>query len=277
VLTGDGGDESFGGYLRYKAMKGSILLHPLFRLMGGKATGFIAGIVPHTETAEAKAPFRYISRLISGLSEPPALRNARWHSIFTDTDKARLYSDRMKGEVKKNGVAYLQKVFENANADNVMDRAYYTDINAYLPECVLVKMDVASMANSLEARSPFLDHKVMEFSASLPSSWKVHGLTTKYILKKAFKDFLPGPIVNRCKMGFGIPLGKWFRDEWKDIFRGIVLSEKALQRGYFNKATLENIYNDHVEGKKDYGYRMWVLLMLELWHNVYCDGEYTYE
>jgi asparagine synthase (glutamine-hydrolysing) len=134
-------------------------------------------------------------------------------------------------------------------------------------------MDIASMANSLEARSPFLDHKVMEFSASMPSSWKVHGFTTKYILKKAFKGFLPDKIINRVKMGFGIPVGKWFRNDWKDYFKEIVLSDKAVSRGYFNKAALQNLYNEHISGKKDHGYRMWALLMLELWHVAYCDKD----
>ena len=273
ALNGDGGDESFGGYLRYKAMKGSMVFAFPFRLMGEKATKFIAGLVPHTETAKGKNMFRYMSRLISGLSEPPARRNVFWHCFFTATAKEELYSDNMKQRMTGDAFSYLQNIFENAKADNVMDRTYYTDINAYLPECLLVKMDIASMANSLEARSPFLDHKVMEFSASMPSSWKVHGLTTKYILKKAFKDFLPRQIINRGKMGFGIPLGKWFRGDWKNYFRDIVLSERALKRGYFNKPALENISNEHISGKKDHGYRMWVLLMLELWHIAYCDKD----
>jgi len=273
ALNGDGGDESFGGYLRYKAMKGSMLFSLPFRLMGDRATKCLAGLVPHTETTKGKNKFRYISRLISGLSEPPARRNVYWHCFFTGDAKEALYSDKMKSEVKKDAFNYLQGIFENAKADNIMDRTYYTDINAYLPECLLVKMDIASMANSLEARSPFLDHKVMEFSASLPSSWKLHGLTGKYILKKTFKDFLPKEIINRGKMGFGIPVGKWFRTDWKEYFKEIVLSDRAFKRGYFNRQALENLYDEHVSGRMDHGYRMWALLMLELWHRAYCDNE----
>ena len=273
ALNGDGGDEAFGGYLRYKAMKGSMYFAFPFRLLGEKGTKLISSMVPHTETTEGRNMFRYISRLISGLSEPPARRNVYWNCFFTETAKQSLYSDKMKSGIKGGAFDYLVRIFEEAKADNVMDRTYYTDVNAYLPEDLLVKMDIASMANSLETRSPFLDQKVMEFSASLPSSWKLHGLTTKYILKKTFKGFLPEKIINRGKMGFGIPVGKWFRTDWKDYFREIVLSEKAVKRGYFNRAALERIHEEHVSGKRDHGYRMWALMMLELWHRIYIDKD----
>jgi len=273
ALNGDGGDEAFGGYLRYKAMKGSMYFSFPFRLLGEKGTKLISRIVPHTETTRGKNMFRYVSRLISGLSETPARRNVDWFCFFTNDAKQNLYSDKMKSEIKSDAYCYLQNIFETAKADNIMDRTYYTDVNAYLPEDLLVKMDIASMANSLEARSPFLDQKVMEFSASLPSSWKLRGFNTKYILKKTFKGFLPEKIINRGKMGFGIPVGKWFRTDWKDYFRATVLSEKACSRGYFKKAALERIYEEHVSGKRDHGYRMWALLMLELWHKAYIDGD----
>lgn len=276
ALNGDGGDESFGGYLRYKAMKGSLFFSFPFQLLGDKATRFIARMIPHTETTKGKNIFRYISRLISGLAEPPARRNIYWNCFFTNTAKDMLYSDKMKSEVTGDAFDYLEKIFAGAKADNIMDRTYYTDINAYLPEDLLVKMDIASMANSLEARSPFLDHKLMEFAASMPSSWKLKGFKSKHILKETFKEFLPPKIVNRGKMGFGIPVGKWFRTNWAAYFKEIVLSEKAVGRGYFNKAALERIYTEHVTCKRDHGYRMWALLMLELWHRIYCDKDISH-
>lgn len=272
ALNGDGGDETFGGYLRYKAMKGSLYFAFPFQIFGKKITEKLASLIPHTETTRGKNIFRYFSRLISALSEPAKLRNIQWHCFFTNEAKEKLYTDNMKKILYNNAYDYLTALFENAPAKNIMDRTFYTDLKAYLPECLLVKMDIASMANSLEARSPFLDHNVMEFSASLPSAWKLHGLTTKYILKKTFRNFLPKEILNRGKMGFGIPLGKWFKDDWKKYFREIVLSEKAINRGYFKRETIEQMFYEHISDKRDHGYRMWALLMLELWHKVYIDG-----
>jgi asparagine synthase (glutamine-hydrolysing) len=274
ALNGDGGDESFGGYLRYKALKGSLFFSFPFQLIGRNATEKLARLIPNTESTRGKNLFRYMYRLVTALSEPPEMRNIYWHAFFTNDAKKQLYSDRMKTEITGNAFNYMMEIFQNAPADSIMDRTFYTDIKAYLPECLLVKMDIASMANSLEARSPFLDHKVMEFSASLPASWKLHGLTTKYILRKAFDNFLPKSIIKRGKMGFGIPVGKWFLNDWKGLFRETVLSEKAIARGYFRKERLEEIYQEHIGGKRDHGYRMWALLMLEMWHRVYIDKLY---
>ncbi|MFH1541426.1 MAG: asparagine synthase (glutamine-hydrolyzing), partial [Elusimicrobiota bacterium] len=240
ALNGDGGDETFGGYLRYKAMKGSLYFSWPFQILGKKNTEKLSSLIPFRD----KKYFRYLRRLVSALSEPPELRNIQWHCFFTNEAKQKLYSDNMKKNLHQNTYNYMKEIFENASAGNIMDRVFYTDLKAYLPECLLVKMDIASMANSLEARSPFLDHKVLEFSASLPSAWKLHGLTTKYILKKTFKNFLPKEILHRGKMGFGIPVGKWFKNDWKNYFREIVLSEKAVNRGYFKKESLEQLFTE---------------------------------
>jgi asparagine synthase (glutamine-hydrolysing) len=273
ALNGDGGDESFGGYLRYKALKGSLYFSFPFQMIGSKATEKLARLLPHTETTKGHNIFRYMYRLITALSEPPEMRNIYWHAFFTNDAKKLLYSDSMKAQISQNAFSYMMDIFSNAPAGDIMDRTFYTDIKTYLPEDLLVKMDIASMANSLEARSPFLDQEVMEFSASMPSSWKLHGLNSKYILKKTFDDFLPKEIINRKKMGFGIPVGKWFRNEWKGLFRDTVLTDKAINRGYFKRERLEEMYSEHVNGKRDHGYRMWALLMLEMWHKVYVDKE----
>jgi asparagine synthase (glutamine-hydrolysing) len=128
-------------------------------------------------------------------------------------------------------------------------------------------MDIATMANSLEGRSPLLDHEVMEFAASLPGTYKLnrqHG--AKWILKEACRDLLPPEIRQRGKMGFGIPLGRWFRGELHGFWRDHMFSTQALRRGYFNLDFLKQLEDEHMSGRYDHGYRMWNLLMLELWH-----------
>ena len=274
ALNGDGGDENFAGYLRYRAMKGSQYFSFPFQLIGKNATNKLASLIPHIETTKPKTIFRYMYRLFSALSENPARRNILWHCYFNNELKYFIYSNDM---IKKLGDTdaydYLSGIFENAPAKNTMDRTYYTDIMAYLPECLLVKMDIASMANSLETRSPFLDQKLMEFTASLPTNWKLKGLnfSTKHILKHTFRDLIPKEILHRGKMGFGIPIGKWFRYELKDYIRETLLSNKAINRGYFKRESLEQLLKEHAEGYRDHGYRLWALLVLELWHTVFVD------
>jgi len=146
-----------------------------------------------------------------------------------------------------------------------------TDTNIYLPDDLLVKVDIASMANSLEARSPFLDHKLMEFVAKLPGEYKIKGFIKKYILKRAIKDLVPHENINRRKMGFGVPIGSWFRNDLKSFLRDTLLSERSLGRGYFKQDAVRNIIDMHIGKKEDHAYRLWALLMLELWHRRFID------
>jgi asparagine synthase (glutamine-hydrolysing) len=146
-------------------------------------------------------------------------------------------------------------------------------MNSYLPEDLLVKVDIATMANSLEARVPFLDHKFMEFIASIPPRLKLKGSKTKFILKAAFKDFLPEAIFNRKKMGFGVPVSRWFRNELKDYVYGILLDSKSLNRGYFTPEGIRRLLEDHANQRNDNSAKIWALLILEIWFRVFMDRE----
>jgi asparagine synthase (glutamine-hydrolysing) len=132
-------------------------------------------------------------------------------------------------------------------------------------------MDIATMANSLEARSPFLDHHVMEFAARLPAHFKLRGMTLKYLLKKALRPLLPADNLRRRKQGFGVPVGDWFRGALKEWLYDTVLSRRAEQRGYFNASSLKQMVDDHMQRREDYTYQLWALLMLELWHREFVD------
>jgi asparagine synthase (glutamine-hydrolysing) len=141
----------------------------------------------------------------------------------------------------------------------------------YLPNDLLVKMDIASMTVSLEARSPFLDHHLMEFAASLPERLKLRGMTTKYLLKRVLKKFVPEENLTRAKMGFGVPIGHWFRGSMQTFLRDTLLSERSLSRGLFERNKVRQIVDQHVEGKVDHDQRLWTLLMLELWFERFID------
>ncbi len=271
ALNGDGGDENFAGYLRYSALKISQLLSLPFYLIPPNLCNRIIEMIPSVETTRIR---RYVKRFFSAMNNPPARRNIIWHCFFDNESKYRIYSPYMKERfADENSFRYLEDLFKKSPACGVIDRALYTDINAYLPQDILVKIDIATMANSLETRSPFLDHQLIEFTSTLPSSWKLPFLNKKYILKKAFKDMLPEQIYGRAKQGFGIPLGKWFKNQWKDYFQEIVLSHTASQRGYFDMKEINKLFDEHIDGRQDNGYRLWALLMLELWHRVFIDGD----
>jgi asparagine synthase (glutamine-hydrolysing) len=145
------------------------------------------------------------------------------------------------------------------------------DVQSYLPYDLLVKVDITAMANSLEARSPFLDHNAMEFAAGLPSNLKLKGREAKYLLKKAFPDLLPAENVNRRKMGFGVPVGEWFRGSLRPLLEGVLLSEKASGRKYFRTSIVSTWVAEHLGRKADHAFALWNLLMLELWHREFID------
>jgi asparagine synthase (glutamine-hydrolysing) len=140
------------------------------------------------------------------------------------------------------------------------------DIVSYLPYDLLVKVDITSMANSLEARSPFLDHEIMEFAARLPIEIKVRGRRLKYFLKHAFADLLPPENIKRPKMGFGVPVGQWFRGPLKDLLCDALFSRSSSTREYFRDSEIKRLVGDHLESRADFSFQLWNLLMLELWH-----------
>jgi len=159
----------------------------------------------------------------------------------------------------------------HANGSGLLDASLLADQMTYLPNDLLVKVDIASMANSLEARAPFLDHKVIEFAASLPESLKMHRFETKSLLKKVAARLVPKEVVYRRKMGFGVPVGKWFRGEMKEFVREVLLSQKAMGRGIIRPEMTEKYVNEHTNGERDHAFQIWTLLMLELWFQRFID------
>jgi asparagine synthase (glutamine-hydrolysing) len=145
------------------------------------------------------------------------------------------------------------------------------DVNNSLPDDLLVKMDVATMANSVEGRSPFLDHKLMEFMARVPSDLKLRGGESKYLLKTALRQILPAEILNRKKKGFGVPLGRWLRNNLREKLVDTVLSDRALARGYFRPEAMHEMVKTLLQGSDRFQYQLWDLLVLERWHQMYID------
>jgi len=163
-------------------------------------------------------------------------------------------------------------IYRQSDAGNYLDATLDLDLRMYLPDTLMTKTDIASMAHSLEARAPMLDHEFLEFVASIPPELKLkNGVESKYIFKKAVEPYLPHDIIYRKKMGFGVPIEHWFRHELRDMVRDILLSQQATQRGYFRRDYIEGILNRHQNQGESWQYLIWNLLMLELWHLMFID------
>ncbi len=269
ALNGDGGDELFAGYDRYQAVFASEIFnkfpHPIKML----AKGF-ANILP--DSVDFKNKSRRLKRFFDGIDLSLAERYIRWVGIFNKNLCSDIYSADFKKTVALNSPIGIISPYLNASDGiDMLDTLLSIDTNTYLPDDLLVKVDIASMANSLEARSPFLDHKLMEFAASLPAHYKMKNFVKKYILKKAVKGLIPEENINRNKMGFGVPVGRWFRNELKIFLQDTLLSANSLGRGYFDRGAIKKMVDEHMAGKKDYAFQLWSLLMLELWHRRFID------
>jgi len=271
ALNGDGGDENFAGYLRYVAMR---LAHYWDYLPAPARRAFAAcaEVLP-----EKNAPFNTLWRakrfLRSGVFSDFPSRHLKMVCFFSEEDKRALYSPAFNaalGNDISGAKRYIGASYEKAKNLDFVNQLLYVDMKTYLPEDLMAKIDIATMANSLEGRSPLLDHEFMEMCFAMRGDWKLRGINkTKWLLKESFADMLPPSIVKRGKMGFGIPLGPWFRGELKSYWEDHCLSGKALSRGYFDESALRLLWSEHQQGRRDHGYRLWALLMLELWHETF--------
>ncbi len=263
VLGGDGGDESFAGYYRYNAVRAAGWFDRLPR----SAVGLLCGLVRALPAGSDMRDIRWqIKRFFRHLGSPEIERYLRWISSFNAGEKASLYRNAVAGTFNRGAAEKYFSDFYSGNKNrDFVSRTMEMDLSSYLPFDLLVKTDIASMANSLELRAPFLDHEFMEFAAGIPVDLKLRGMKNKYILKQAFSAILPDAVINRKKQGFGIPLGKWLRGELKDFMCQILLDDKTCRRGLFEKKYISEIVAEHNKEISDNGYKIWTLLMFELW------------
>jgi len=273
ALNGDAGDESFGGYERYVANR----IAERYRLplaVVGKAARNLMKNIP--ESTRHKDMANRMKRFLNSAALSREERYGNFVSVFKRDERVGIYSNFAREEIKKiNRENIVRQAYGNSNTRDVIDSTLFVDLMTYMPGDLLPKVDITSMAHSLEARSPFLDHKFLEFTASIPPHLKIKGLTTKYILKKTLKSTLPQCILNREKAGFGVPVARWFKDELKDYVYDILMSDTCNKRGYFNKSHIKRILDLHSGGKINYGDSIWCLLNLELWHRAFIDKEIT--
>ncbi len=270
ALNGDGGDESFAGYERYAAMRLAQQYHRLPALLRESVVEQAVSLLPTSESRRSR--LRDAKRFLQAASLPKVERYLRWVSVFDESAKREIYSEAFSKDTKNlHARDLLDPWFAHANGSGIVDAALLADTMTYLPDDLLVKVDIATMAVSLEARSPFLDHHVIEFAASLPEKLKLRGMTTKYLLKRALRKILPAENLHRRKMGFGVPIGDWFRGRLQPFLRETLLSQRALSRGFFQPDAVTRLVDLHARGERDYAHQLWALLMLELWFQRFID------
>jgi len=271
ALNGDGGDESFAGYERYLADKLADYYRLVPRFLREKIIRKVIDYLPYN--TNRRSFLRRIKRFVRGISEAPERRYVRWICFFDNEMKDNLYTPSFKEFIKDtDSVDLTVQWYKQADGKTYIDQTLFVDVMSYLPDDLLVKVDIASMANSLEARSPFLDHNLMEFAASLPSDLKLRGIETKYLLKHILSEILPKEILQRRKMGFGVPLDIWFRRDLREMAYDTLLDKRCIERGYFRRESIQELLDDHISSQMDNSYRIWSLLFLELWHRMFIDS-----
>lgn len=262
ALSGDGGDEALAGYSRHSI---EILEHKLrkySKLIPSALFLAIYRILPDKTKGR---------NIIGDLACPPAEAAARKHYnlLFNREIKERLYAD--QGMITDFSAGF-REIYLQSSATNPLDKALHLDIKTYLTDDICVKVDRMSMAVSLEVRSPLLDHKVLEFLATVPPDLKLRDRTTKYILKKNLRHKIPKNILSRKKQGFRLPIEVWLKNELREYAEDLILSQSFSRRGIFNQAEVENMWKNFQTGSRDYAHHIWQLFILEIWYRKYIDN-----
>ena len=259
ALTGDGGDELFAGYLRFAAAVAAE------RLPGGVRRPLQAMFDRLPFTTDDRHWLARGRRFVQAMNLPLYERMTRWSSVFYDDLDSLLAPDLVASLPPVNRLEYLDAERDHMHGLSTLSVLLHANFRSYLLDDLLVKTDRCMMAHSLEGRSPFLDTALIEYVSGLPDSMKLRGLTTKVILRKAFADLLPPSIARRGKMGFGVPLGGWFRTELKDYIRDLLLDSGARYRTFLSAPYVHQLVKRHQAGEANSALQLWSILSFELW------------
>ncbi len=261
ALSGDGADELFAGYERYLVMRYSKYSDIMPLILRKFFFGLPSKLIPSKDNRSL------VGRLQRTLRSAASVADERYINIishFNEILKKTLYGERFADFNFCPTAEVIASVHNNTSAAHRVEKIMETDLNSYLPGDILTKVDIASMACSLEVRSPFLDHEVVEFAVSLPLRYKQRRISRKHILKQAFEDLIPPEVIKRRKKGFGVPLGTWLRGAWREQLREHLLEGKLIKDDFFRKPVLEKLIAEHSSGKADHSYPLWSMLILEL-------------
>lgn len=272
VLTGDGADECFGGYDRffgqrladyYSWMPEPIRKHVISRLIN---------IIPESFGYKSFGQKAKWLNEMSFFEKGDRYANSMSTLRFTTNSKEQLFSEQTKVQINcKDSNDKILQHFNADNAEHIVDKMLSTDIMTRLPDHLLTVSDRMSMAHSLESRAPFVDYKLVEYAASLPANFKVNGPRLKYILRQVAAKHLPTQLTQRKKQGFGFPIGLWLRTDLAGFMVKLFNESRFVAEGLFNKPYIDHLVEEHLSGKIDHNYRLWMLINLEFWYRMYID------
>ena len=268
-LTGDGGDEAFAGYPRYFAHR----LGGQLRRLPQPVLSVVDQIARRVGPGPVQGTVRHRAHGLAAASlEDSATRYANWLAFFTPAARQRLYGPRMRAVDPQLTLDVIREPMEASDATHATDRLLDVDMQTWLPGDLLTKVDITTMAHSLEARSPLLDHVFLEFAASLPATLKVRGMRGKRIWREALEPWLPESVLDGPKMGFTVPLAQWLRGPLRSLVTDVLLDPKTVDREMFVPAEVERILRAHFAGRADNANKLWALLQLELWMRTFIDA-----
>ena len=272
ALSGEGSDELFGGYPTYLGARLAEYYLRLPRFLRRQFFDRLRRFLPVSSTAVPKGLF--LRRFLTHAERDPVERHEIWFGMFSPAELEQLFTADWKGSSAPSSAIFapLARVLEGARFDETVAQLLYLDFRLYLEDNLLVKIDRASMACSLELRTPFLDHRLVEFAAALPAALKVRRFQLKWILKKAVEIWLPPKIVYRQKAGFSVPIARWMRKELRPLLDETLDEEKLKRQGLFNAAFVRRLLNEHWAGRADHRKTLWTLLCFQLWYDRWGRG-----
>lgn len=273
VLGGDGGDENFAGYDRFAGQRIAEYYSWLPEWLRRQVVGRAASMIPESYGYKSLAQkVRWVNEMsfhASGERYYQSLSFLR----FTHDAKQQLFTQSARDEISDwNSSEKIIRFFGADNVDDLVDRMLYTDLMTRMPDHLLMIVDRMSMAHSLESRSPMLDYRFVEFAASLPGNQKLRGRRLKHILREVSTRYLPDELVNRPKQGFAFPLGIWMRTDLRVFMERLFDDSRLVQADIFQHEYVQHIMNEHVDGKADHNFRLWILINLEFWYRMYIEG-----
>jgi asparagine synthase (glutamine-hydrolysing) len=263
-LSGEGGDELFAGYDRFVASKSDAYYRTIPGAIRKHIITRVVNKIP--PQPQKKGLINIAKRFIEGSELPIEGRHMRWQYFSNEKEEQQLYSESFKAKtshLKPFGI--INDYYQSCSLNDRLAREQYAEINTYMVDDVLMKVDKMSMANSLEVRVPYLDHHFVELSASIPGNLKLKGFTTKYILKKTMSGLLPKNIIYRKKQGFSLPIKNWLRDELKEYMYD-QLNNSEVIKDYFDNYYLNKLMEQHIRGTHNNSHRLWALMNLEWWY-----------
>ena len=271
ALSGDGGDELFGGYDAYEADRLARRIAAVVPRPASRAVAALAALLPPSE--RKKGLVNRIKRFTAGLAEaPPGIEHYRWMTYLNPAAKRGLYTPALRDALAGADVYRpVREALHGAGTDDLLNRQLHTDLSIYLADDILVKVDRMSMAASLETRAPFLDVDVMELAFSLPGHLKIRRRERKFVLKRALADVLPGAILDRSKEGFSIPMKNWLKRELAPLMRDLLSPQRLRRRGWVEPDAVAARVAAHTAGRENHAHLLFSLMVLERWAQAFLD------